>query len=195
MQCPKCGHNIADNRERCMYCGVFVTDQITLDAKDSSKTVKDNVFVEKDGKGSITVNVDQKVYEKLEDNPESLRHKVEEAIREGGMKHFIEEKTFSTTLPESESSATFGTNPIENALDALTKISNLLDDGQIKHPIYRRMAIGIIKDFINSFDDDFKLNFVINQIKDSPFAPYIDNEIYNELTKYLISTVSGKNKR
>jgi len=190
MQCPKCGHNVSGNRERCMYCGAFVADQITLDEKDSLKTVKDNVFVEKDGKGSMTVNVDQKVYEKLEDIPESLRHKVEEAIREGGTKNFIEEKTFSTTSPESETSASFGTKPIENALDALTKISNLLDDGQIKQPIYRKMAIGIMKDFINSFDDDFKLNFVINQIKDSPFAPYIDDEIYNELTKYFISKVS-----
>jgi hypothetical protein len=57
MQCPRCGHNVAGNRESCMYCGAFVADQIPLDAKDSSNTGEDNVFVEKDGKGSIAVNV------------------------------------------------------------------------------------------------------------------------------------------
>lgn len=197
MQCPRCGHNVAGNRERCMYCGAFVADQIPLDPKDSSKTGKDNVFVEKDGKGSMTVkvNVDQKVYEKPEDIPESLRHKVEEAIREGGKKHFVEEKTFSATLPESESSATFGTKPIENILDTLAQIRHRHNDRQIDHGIYRTMVIGVMKDFIDSFHDDLKLNYVINQIKDSPFAPYIDDEIYNELTKYFISTVSGTDKR
>ena len=43
--------------------------------------------------------------------------------------------------------------------------------------------------------DTETVKVIISQIKDSPFAPYIDDEIYNELTKYLISTVSGTNKR
>lgn len=192
MQCPKCGHSVLGYRERCMYCGTFVTDQIAPVAKKSSNTVNDNVHVKNDGKGSITVSVDKKIYKKLEDIPESLRHKVEEAIKEGGMKHFIEEKTFTKNLPEFESNAIFGTKPLDNTLDALAKINNLLDGGQIKQPIYRKMAIGIIKDFINSFDDDLKLSFVINQIKDSPFASYIDDEIYNELTQYFILKASEK---
>jgi len=197
MQCPRCGHNVAGNRERCMYCGAFVEDQIPLDAKDSSKTGKDNVFVEKDGKGSIAVNVnvDQKVYEKLEDIPESLQQKVEEVLREGGTKGFVEEKTVSYTSPESESSPPFSPKPVEKILDTLAQIRHRLNDRQIDYGIYRSMVIGVMKDFIDSFHDDLKLNYVINQIKDSPFAPYIDDEIYNELTKCFISKVSGTNKR
>ena len=192
MQCPRCGHNVAGNRESCMYCGAFVADQIPLDAKDSSNTGEDNVFVEKDGKGSIAVNVsvDQKVYEKLEDTPESLRQKVEEVLRQGEEKGFVEEKTDSYTFPESESNPQFATKPVEKILDTLAQIRHQHNDRRINYSIYRSMVIGVMKDFIDSFHNDLKLNYVINQIKDSPFAPYIDDEIYNELTKYFISKVS-----
>jgi len=194
MQCPRCAHNVAGNRESCMYCGAFVADQIPLDAKDSSKTGKGKVFVEKDGKGSIAVNVnvDQKVYEKLEDIPESLQQKVEEVLREGGTKGFVEEKTVSYTSPESKSSPPFSTKPVEKILDTLAQIRHRLNDRQIDYGIYRAMVIGVMKDFIDSFHDDLKLNYVVNQIKDSPFAPYIDDEIYNELTKYFISKVQKR---
>jgi hypothetical protein len=173
-----------------MYCGAFVADQTPLAEKDASKKGKDNIFVEKDRKSSIAVNinVDQKVYEKLEDIPEYLRQKAEEALREDGKKHFVEYKTFSTTSPESGSSAP----PLEKILDILTHMKHRLNDGQVDHGIYRTMVIGVMKDFINSLPGDLRLNYVINEIKDSPFAPHIDDEIHNELMKYFISVASMK---
>jgi hypothetical protein len=115
---------------------------------------------------------------------------LEEAFREGGEKVFVEETIVSDVPPETEP-APFGPEAIDQALNNLARIRNLFDDGQIQYDIYKRTVIGVMKDFINALHDDLKLNYVINEIKDSPFAPYIDDDIYNALTKHFVSLVSG----
>jgi len=179
-----------------MYCGALVADQIPLDRKDASETGKDNVFVEKAGKGSraVTVHVDQRVYEKLEDMPESLRQKAEEALREGGKKVFVEEKTVSYTFPGSKSSQVHGTLSLREVLNILPGIRKRFSNGEIDYGTYRQIAIGIMKDYINSFDDQTKLDYMLREIKDSPVAIYLDEDMYKELQGYVISIVSGTHR-
>jgi len=196
MQCPKCGHNVPSSRDRCMYCGALVADQIPLDAEDASETGKDNVFVEKTGKGSGAVNlhVEQRVYQKLEDMPESLRQKAEEALREGGEKAFSEEKTVSYTFPGSKTSQVHGTLSLREVLNILAEIRKRFSNGEIDYATYRQIVIDIMKDYINPFDDQTKLDYILHEIKDSPVAIYFDEDMYKELQGYVISIVSGTHR-
>jgi hypothetical protein len=175
-----------------MYCGALVANQIPLAEKDASGQRKGTVVVEKDGKGSIALNINtgQKVYKLLEDIPEPLRRMVEEALREDGKNIFVKETIVSDTPAEAEPSQ-LGPEAIEQTLKNLARVRSLFDDGHITYDIYNRTVIGVMRDVINALHDDLKLNYVINEMKHSPFAPYIDDDIYNALTKYFVSVVSG----
>ena len=37
MQCPKCGHNVPDEKSKCIYCGAVLGDVDSLDPEDMSK--------------------------------------------------------------------------------------------------------------------------------------------------------------
>ena len=79
-------------------------------------------------------------------------------------------------------------------LDAVAQMRNLLNGGQIEYETYKATVISIMKDFIDSFPEDRKLNYVVNEIKDSPFAPFVDDEIHHALIKYVLSSVAGTHK-
>jgi hypothetical protein len=179
-----------------MYCGTSLGDQLPADAKQASVTWGKTIVFEKDGKtgSGVSMSVDESVYEKLGDIPEPLRRGIEEILREGGKSVFVEERTVSSTSAESEPGAPFAATSPEKIVDTLTQMKQWLDDGQIDHPIYKATVIGIMKDFIDSFPEDLKLKYVVNEIIDSPLAPFVDDKIHNELIKYFVSRAAGTNK-
>ena len=196
MKCPKCGHDVPSTRGRCLYCGASLGNQTAGDAKQASVPWGKTVVVEKDGKRGlgISINIGKRVHEELKDIPESLRRGMEELLSEGGKNHFAVEETVVSTLAASEPAVPFATKPIEQTLDVVAQMKKLLNGGQIEYQTYTTTVIGIMKDFIDSFPEDRKLNYVVNEIKDSPFAPFVDDQIHNDLIKYFVSRAAGSNK-
>ena len=79
MQCPKCGRNVPDHKERCLYCGTKITKDFSATDRETKKTggmasslhKRDKIVVTNGTTGEV------KIYESLKDIPVSLRQKKE----------------------------------------------------------------------------------------------------------------------
>jgi hypothetical protein len=100
VQCPKCGHRIPDQGDRCLYCGAWTRGEGSSQAKtESSALVASSGKMGKDFTG-IQVSKEGIDYKKLEGLPLALRARVEEVLKNGDGKNG-EIKTSSYDLPES----------------------------------------------------------------------------------------------
>jgi hypothetical protein len=100
MQCPKCGHRIPDQDDRCLYCGAWTKGEGSSQTKtESSALVASSGKMGKDFP-EIQVSKEGIDYKKLEGLPLSLRARVEEVLKNGDGKNG-EIKTSTYGLPES----------------------------------------------------------------------------------------------
>jgi len=91
MQCPKCNHHVPEVQARCMYCGAVlrkVASPTNSDTLGSGASEKNSVTLFPDEadkyQTSFEIREESRVYDSLEDLPESLREKVKEAMKQGG---------------------------------------------------------------------------------------------------------------
>ncbi len=177
MECPKCGHALADKKKTCMYCGASLQSQAS------------NPKLRWVGKKRHVVVTDKRgVKRNLEDLPEHLRHKVEAAMRKGKGKVIVQEErtlddTFSTGARDKLSAL-----PLEKALNLLSKMRESCNHGDIDYDVYERMAAGIIKDYVLSLDDDMRTGFALNGITESDLSGYLTDDMLRDLRALVLAS-------
>lgn len=90
MRCPKCGHKVAAEKDRCLYCGSAVTAGSPPHGSHASEN-GEAVEISEPLRRSVVshrVSKTESVYPGLESLPEHLREKVEIALRQGGEAEF-----------------------------------------------------------------------------------------------------------
>jgi hypothetical protein len=87
MQCPECGHNVANGRTHCIYCGAALGEIPFVDDPDSSKKGQVTRFSRQTGRDGTVYEVveERKEYNSVDDVPGDWQKKLAEAIqRDGG---------------------------------------------------------------------------------------------------------------
>ena len=82
MRCPKCGHNVPNAKGKCNYCGAITG---TAESIDIPGMREDTSFSERVSKSALTYPIADtaQIYGNLNDVPNNLQRKFEEAIEEG----------------------------------------------------------------------------------------------------------------
>lgn len=181
MQCPKCGRKVAGKRETCMYCGAFLIDK---------PSTLQNIHVVNDHNVYISTDEQQEV--KLENLPEKLRHKVEEAVRKGDHAGTVIEERSIVRPASGGQLGEHAAISLKKTLRLLSQMQDSFHKGKIEISIYERMATDIVKDYISSLDDSIKVNFVANGITDSELLVYLTDEMLNNIRAFVISSVADK---
>ena len=75
----------------------------------------------------------------------------------------------------------------EKVLTILDKMTDSYNDGQIEYSAYKQLVVKIVKDYISTLDDNVKINFIVNETKDSRLSKYLDDEMIKSLTAFVIS--------
>jgi hypothetical protein len=81
---------------------------------------------------------------------------------------------------------------INDALSLLTGIRDSYEQSNIKTPEYEQMVLDIIQNYLASVDDSEKINFVVNEILDSDFMSFLNEEMLKKLRGFIIESVSNK---
>lgn len=87
MQCPECGHKVANGRRtECVYCGAALGGGTFTENLDSLKKGQLMRFSSRFGEDGTICEVieERKEYGSLDDVPGDWREKIEKAIRRGG---------------------------------------------------------------------------------------------------------------
>lgn len=86
MQCPECGHNVANGRAECIYCGTALGEIVFADDLDSLKKGQVTRSSRQAGKDGTIYEVieEHKEYNGLYDVPGDWRKKIVEAIQRRG---------------------------------------------------------------------------------------------------------------
>ena len=85
MQCPDCGRNVQAGRQRCLYCGATVPKASeVVEGEATAVSVATMIHQEGEKAGAaFDTGGEEEVYFRLNDLPETLRQKVEEALTRG----------------------------------------------------------------------------------------------------------------
>ncbi len=183
MQCPKCNHTISDKSESCLYCGAPMAGNAT--ARQSV------VFADKN---SLFVQTQETRELKIEDLPENLRGSVEEAIRQGKKEVVVKENTAISHSPENTSPKT-DSLPSEKLLPVLTKMKDLLNNGQMQAADYERMTLSIITEHLSNLDDQAKLACIDPGNKDIALHQYVNEAMLKKLKSFVIKAIADKEKK
>ena len=126
----------------------------------------------------------------FQDLPEQIRHRFEDALGKGKEEVIIKEEiTTVHDLSRSEKEDKV-TASLETVLTLLSKMKNSLEGGNIGHREYNRMAFNIIKDYMTTLPEDMHLNFVMNEISNSEFSDYINDDTLKDLRAFVLSSKS-----
>ncbi|MBN1663275.1 MAG: zinc ribbon domain-containing protein [Deltaproteobacteria bacterium] len=168
MQCPKCNHKISDQSKSCLYCGAPIGDEGAA-PKTFAFADKNGLFIQTE---QTSVEIDHKKIN-LEDLPEDMRLKLEEAMRQGKNEVVIEKtSTVSNSLD---------TMPLEKISSVLAKMKDLLDRGQMNHEVYEPMALSIIKDYLATLDDKAQLTFLDDKLPGIALHKYMTEGMFKKL--------------
>ncbi|MFH1123227.1 MAG: hypothetical protein V1758_06145 [Pseudomonadota bacterium] len=113
MQCPACSRHLPAGKERCLYCGATVAGDIPTTEGDPKIFEGGTMLRQRSEKATVASRSSGKedVYFKLNDLPEALRQRVEEALARGKGKTGVDEWTSSVPEPPSERERLFSTVP------------------------------------------------------------------------------------
>ena len=179
MECPKCGRQISAKKEKCMYCGASASGR-------SPSTI--NHKVSKNGNMIISDVHDEA--ETLQDLPDQVRSKIEDALREGKNEVLIKEE--SPIVHDAEQEVPVVAS-LERVLTLLSKMKDTLEDGKIDSSAYDRMALDMIRDYISTLPEDLRLNFVVHEITQSELFGYINEDILRDLRAFVLSSKTHDN--
>ena len=86
MQCPECGHNVANGRTQCIYCGAALGDIAFGEDLDSFERGQRTRFSHQAGKDGAVYEVieERREHNGTDDVPEDWQKKIAEAIQRGG---------------------------------------------------------------------------------------------------------------
>jgi hypothetical protein len=86
MQCPDCGHNVANGRTQCIYCGAALGENTFAEDLNSYKKGQKTRVTRQGGKDGTVYEVieEYKEYNSIDDVPEDWQKKIAEAIQRGG---------------------------------------------------------------------------------------------------------------
>lgn len=186
MQCPKCNHKISDSSKSCLYCGAPITSD-AAPAKTVAFADKNSLFIQTE----ITHNGKNV---KLEDLPQDIRQKVEEALRQGKKEAIIEKtSTVSNSLDAVTSKADI--MPLEKITSVLAKMKDSLDRGQMTPEVYEPMALSVIRDYLAGLDDKAQLTFLDNTLDGIELHKYMTEEMFKKLRPMVINSLMDKAKR
>jgi hypothetical protein len=158
-----------------------------LDGKDSLQA---NYLVTKDS--NIFISEEQNNSVKLQNLPKPVRHKVEDAFRNGNDGVIVKEERTIVQPHLENTNEQRGALSLEKILTLLSKIRDSFISGHLENSVYERMVSDIIKDYISPMADDIKLNFVVTEIIDSELSDYLNEELLNNLRAFVISSLTDK---
>lgn len=180
VRCLKCGHEYADNKKNCIYCGASLDGEV-LQAKNYIVDRESNIFVSETQNKEIKFN----------DLPDHVRHKIEDAIRKGKKEVIIKEEC-TVIQPPLTAAKQDRTLSLEKVLSLLSEMKATFNKGHLEYNIYERMVFDIMKDFIYTLDDDIKIDFVVNDINNSEISDYLNDKIIKDLRTFFIASISDK---
>jgi hypothetical protein len=191
MQCPKCKHTISDASKTCLYCGVPIAND-AAPVKTVAFADKNNLFIQTEKTKTEIMHNGRNV--KLEDLPQDIRQKVEEALRQGKQEAIIEKtSTVSNSLDAVTSKADI--MPLEKITSVLARMKDSLDCGQMKPEVYEPMALSIIRDYLATLDDKAQLTFLDNTLPGIELHKYMTERMFTKLRPLVISSLVDKAKK
>jgi hypothetical protein len=180
VRCLKCGHENFGKKRDCIYCGASLEGETS---REISYIV--------DKKSSIFISDKQKNEVNFNELPEKVRRKIEDAVSKGKNEVIVKKET-SVFQPHPTSAKQEHALSFEKVLALLSEMKNSFSEGRIEYDVYERMASDIVKDYISTLDDHIKVDFVINEIKNSEIYDYLDDKMIKDLKTFVISSVSDK---
>ena len=113
MRCPACGRDIPADRKRCLYCGARAAEDSPKTEGDA-KTMNGVTVLRQKVERTIVSTAGggkEEVYFSLDELPESLRQKVEEALGRGKGKGVAQQGPSSAPGPKLKGDKTLGAVP------------------------------------------------------------------------------------
>ncbi len=179
MECPKCNRKIPAKKATCMYCG----------ASSDGAAPNFDTRITADG-STIGIVAGEQIRIEPNDLSEVDRQAICDALQKGGNHTIIDSKTQILQDHPAREEADRPSKSFEEVLILLGKMKSAYDEGQIEYPIYKRFVTDSIMDYTSALDENIKINFIINDIKNSDLNEYLDDDLHKELISAVISRQS-----
>lgn len=180
VRCLKCGREYPGQKKNCIYCGASLKGEAP---QEINYTV--------DNENNIFVSEKENREVEFRDLPEHIRHKIEDTIRNGKKKVIIKEER-SVIQPLSTDAGQKPALSLEKVLALLSEMKDSFNEGNIEYIDYERLVSDIMKDYLATLDDNIRVDFVVNEIKNSKIYDYLDDRMLKKLRTFVISSVSAK---
>ncbi len=184
MECPKCKRRIPAKKTNCMYCGASLNGagpnfdtRITADGSTIGIVVGEQIRIEPN------------------DLSEVDRQAILDAMQKGENHTVIDSKTHILQDPPAGQEEVSPSGSFEEVLILLGKMKSAYDGGQIEYPIYKRFVTDSIMDYTSAMDENIKINFIINEIKNSELNEYLDDDLHKELISSVLASQSTDKTR
>ena len=181
MQCSKCGRESSDKRKICIYCGAPQAGQASTQ-NNHIVSKKSDIFISDENNSEV----------KLKHLPENVRHKIEDAVRNGTGEVVVKDErkiVQSSSISESEKRNALS---MEKVITILSKMRDSLNRNLVDNNIYEKMATDIIQNYISSLSDNIRLNFVVNEIMGCELSEYLNDKMLKDLRAFVISSITDK---
>ncbi len=179
MECPKCNRRIPVKKATCMYCGASMDGA----APDFDTRIAA-------GGSTIGIVGGEQIRIEPNDLSEEDRQAISDAVRKGQNHTVIDSKTqILQDHPARQEEAAPGRS-CEEVLSLLGKMKSAYLDGQVEYGIYKRFVKDSIMDYTSALDENIKINFIVNDIKNSDLNEYLDDDLHKELISAVISRQS-----
>lgn len=179
MECPKCNRRIPAKKTNCMYCGA------SLDGAGPNFDTR----ITADG-STIGIVGGKQIRIEPNDLSEVDRQATLDALQKGENHTVIDSKAQILQDPPARQEAEPPSRSFEEVLTLLSKIKSAYDEGQMDYGIYKRFVTDSIMDYTSAMDENIKINFIVNEIKNSDLNEYIDDDLHKELISAALSRQS-----
>ncbi len=79
---------------------------------------------------------------------------------------------------------------LEKIVAVIAKMKSLLDAGRFEQPLYERMSLDLIRDYLSTMDESGRLIFVSYEIQDSELAPYLTQDMREKLKLHIMDSLA-----
>jgi hypothetical protein len=127
---------------------------------------------------------------RMEDLPESMQKQILDLIEPGKENVVIEEKTVTerTFIGDREVGAPVPEFSLEKELPLLAKTRKLYEDGGIDYRVYAELVLEKMENYLMTLDPPDRVIFATNQVNDSVFADYVDDNIIKKIRSIAVSS-------